>query len=137
MDLLEYETELNLYSTDWPLRTYNYNFPPAKFIWEEGDRVGMATNSLVSEGCIISGGSISRCVLSPKVRINSFSNVTDSILMENVNVGRYSEIKKAIIDKNVNIPPYTKIGFDVEEDKARGFIVSSGGVTVVPKGAKL
>ncbi len=137
MDLLNYQPELNLYCTDWPLRTYNYNFPPAKFIWEEGDRVGMATNSMVSEGCIISGGSISRCVLSPQVRINSFSNVTDSILMENVNVGRYSEIRKAIIDKNVEIPPYTKIGINQEEDKARGFLVSPGGVTVVPKGAKL
>lgn len=137
MDLLDYKPVLNLYSTEWPLRTYNYNFPPAKFIWQEGDRVGMATNSMVSEGCIISGGSISRCVLSPKVRINSFSNVTDSILMENVNVGRYSEIRKAIIDKNVDIPPYTKIGVNAEEDKARGFIVSAGGVTVVPKGAKL
>lgn len=137
MDLLDYCPELNLYSTDWPLRTYNYNFPPAKFIWEEGDRVGMATNSMVSEGCIISGGSISKCVLSPMVRINSFSNVTDSILMENVTVGRYCEIKKAIIDKNVEIPPYTKIGINPEEDKARGFLVSAGGVTVVPKGAKL
>ena len=137
MDLLDYEPELNLYSTDWPLRTYNYNFPPAKFIWQTDDRVGMATNSLVSEGCIISGGSISRCVLSPKVRINSYSNVTDSILMENVNVGRYSVIHKAIIDKNVDIPPYTKIGVDLEEDKARGFVVSANGVTVVPKGAKL
>ena len=137
MDLLDYQPELNLYCTDWPLRTYNYNLPPAKFIWEEGDRVGMATNSMVSEGCIISGGSLSRCILSPQVRINSFSNVTDSILMENVNVGRYSEIKKAIIDKNVEIPPYTKIGINPEEDRARGFLVSAGGVTVVPKGAKL
>ena len=137
MDLLDYKPVLNLYSTEWPLRTYNNNLPPAKFIWEEGDRVGMATNSMVSEGCIISGGSISRCVLSPQVRINSFSNVTDSILMENVNVGRYCEIRKAIIDKNVDIPPYTKIGVDAEEDKRRGFLVSAGGVTVVPKGAKL
>ncbi|MBQ4078311.1 glucose-1-phosphate adenylyltransferase [bacterium] len=137
MDLLDYKPVLNLYSTEWPLRTYNNNLPPAKFIWEEGDRVGMATNSMVSEGCIISGGSISRCVLSPQVRINSFSNVTDSILMENVNVGRYCEIRKAIIDKNVDIPPYTKIGVDLEEDKRRGFLVSTGGVTVVPKGAKL
>ena len=137
MDLLDYDPELNLYSTDWPLRTYNYNYPPAKFIWQTDDRVGMATNSMVSEGCIISGGSISRCVLSPKVRINSYSNVTDSILMENVNVGRYSVIHKAIIDKNVDIPPYTKIGVNLEEDKARGFIVSANGVTVVPKGAKL
>ena len=137
MDLLDYDPELNLYSTAWPLRTYNYNLPPAKFLWNEGERVGMATNSMVSEGCIISGGSIERCVLSPMVRINSFSNVTDSILMENVNVGRYSEIRKAIIDKNVDIPPYTKIGINPDEDRARGFLVSAGGVTVVPKGAKL
>ncbi|MCR5260432.1 MAG: glucose-1-phosphate adenylyltransferase [Candidatus Gastranaerophilales bacterium] len=137
MDLLDYSPELNLYSEDWPLRTFNYNYPPAKFIWEEGDRIGMATNSMVSEGCIISGGSISRCVLSPKVRINSFANVTGSILMENVNIGRHAEIKKAIIDKNVDVPPYTRIGFNRDEDIARGFVVSNGGVTVVPKGAIL
>lgn len=137
MDLLEYEPELNLYSKDWPLRTFNYNYPPAKFIWQEGDRVGMATNSMVSEGCIVSGGNLSRCVLSPKVRINSYAQVSDSILMENVNVGRYSEIRKAIIDKNVDIPPYTKIGINREEDIARGFYVSEGGVTVVPKNARL
>ncbi len=137
MDLLEYEPELNLYSKDWPLRTFSYNYPPAKFIWQEGDRVGMATNSMVSEGCIVSGGTISRCVLSPEVKINSFSQVTDSILMENVNVGRYSVIKKAIIDKNVIIPSYTKIGINREDDLNRGFYVSGDGVTVVPKGAKL
>ena len=137
MDLLDYNPELNLYSQDWPLRTYNYNYPPAKFIWEEGERIGMATNSMVSEGCVISGGSISRCVLSPKVRINSFSNVSNSILMENVNVGRYADIRKAIIDKNVSIPPYTRIGFDRAEDEARGFIVSQNGITVVPKGTRL
>jgi len=75
--------------------------------------------------------------LSPKVRINSYSQVTESILMEDVNVGRYSEIRRAIIDKNVDIPPYTKIGFNREEDEKRGFYVSPGGVTVVPKGAIL
>ena len=135
MDLLAYEPELDLYSPDWPLRTYNYNFPPAKFIWDEDERVGVAKNSLVSEGCIISGGSISGCVLSPKVRINSYSSVTDSILMENVSIGRHSQINKAIIDKNVEIPPYTEIGYNKEEDLKRGFYVSSNGVTVVPKGA--
>lgn len=137
MDLLDYTPELNLYSKEWPLRTFNYNYPPAKFVWEEGDRVGMATNSMVSEGCIISGGGLSHCVLSPKVRINSYSSVTDSILMENVEVGRYSQIRKAIIDKNVIIPPHTKIGIDREEDLKRGFHISDGGVTVVPKGAIL
>ncbi len=137
MDLLEAVPELDLYSKDWPLRTFNYNYPPAKFIWQEGDRVGMATNSMVSEGCIVSGGVLSHCVLSPKVRINSYSQVMDSILMENVEVGRYSKIRKAIIDKNVIIPPNTRIGFNWEEDVKRGFHVSPNGVTVVPKGAIL
>lgn len=135
MDLLDSCPELNLYAKEWPLRTFNYNYPPAKFIWQEGDRVGMATNSMVSEGCIVSGGSLSRCILSPKVRINSYSQVSDSILMENVNVGRHCEIKNAIIDKNVEIPPHTKIGFDREVDTQRGFFVSPNGITVVPKGA--
>lgn len=135
MDLLSYSPELNLYSREWPLRTFNYNFPPAKFIWDEDERVGVAKNSLVSEGCIISGGMISGCVLSPMVKINSYSSVVDSILMENVEIGRHSQINRAIIDKNVSIPPYTKIGFDKDEDLKRGFYVSSGGITVVPKGA--
>lgn len=137
MDLISHAPELNLYSKAWPIRTYNYNDPPAKFIWEENDRVGMATNSLVSEGCVISGGSLSKCILSPQVRINSFSNISESILMENVNVGRYCEIKKAIIDKNVDIPPYTKIGVSREDDIKRGFHVTKNGITVVPKGAVL
>lgn len=137
MDLLDYDPELNLYSQDWPLRTFNYNYPPAKFIWEEGERVGMATNSMVSEGCIVSGAGLSRCILSPKVKVNSFSQISSTILMENVEVGRYSKIKKAIIDKNVTIPPNSRIGFNREEDIARGFHVSPGGVTVVPKGAIL
>lgn len=137
MDLLDYNPELNLYSQTWPLRTFNYNYPPAKFIWEEGERVGMATNSMVSEGCIVSGAGLSRCVLSPKVKVNSFSQISESILMENVEIGRHSRIKKAIIDKNVIVPPNTRIGFNREEDEKRGFHVSPNGVTVVPKGAKL
>ena len=137
MDLLDYEPELNLYSKEWPLRTFNYNFPPAKFIWQEGDRVGMATNSMVSEGCIVSGANISRCILSPKVKINSYSQISDSIIMENVEVGRHCEIRKAIIDKNVYIPSNTTIGVNRDEDLARGFHISEGGVTIVPKNARL
>ena len=137
MDLLDYDPELNLYSQAWPLRTFNYNYPPAKFIWEEGERVGMATNSMVSEGCIVSGAGLSRCVLSPKVKVNSFSQISESILMENVEIGRHSRIKKAIIDKNVIVQANTRIGFNKEEDIKRGFHVSPNGVTVVPKGAKL
>ena len=137
MDLLDYEPELNLYSKEWPLRTFNYNYPPAKFIWQEGDRVGMATNSMVSEGCIVSGAMISRCILSPKVKINSYSQVTDSILMEDVVVGRHCEIRKAIIDKNVHIPSNTRIGVNRDEDIQRGFHISEGGVVIVPKNARL
>lgn len=137
MDLLAYDPELNLYSQDWPLRTFNYNYPPAKFIWEEGERVGMATNSMVSEGCIVSGAGLSRCVLSPKVKVNSYSQISESILMENVEIGRHSKIKRAIIDKNVVVPPHSRIGFNREEDIKRGFHVSPNWVTVVPKGAKL
>lgn len=137
MDLLDSSPELNLYSREWPIRTFNYNYPPAKFVWSEGDRVGMATNSMVSEGCIVSGGGLSRCVLSPRVRVNSYSQISESILMENVDIGRHSRIKRAIIDKNVDIPPNTRIGFNREEDERRGFYVSEGGITVVPKGAIL
>ena len=137
MDLLEITPEFNLYNKDWPMRTYNYNYPPAKFVREEQDRTGMAINSLVSEGCVISGGKLTRCVLSPNVRVNSFSQVSDSILMEDVQIGRNAVIQKAIIDKVVKIPDYAKIGVDKEEDLRRGFFVSPGGVTVVPKGAKL
>ena len=137
MDLLEVTPEFNLYNKEWPMRTYNYNYPPAKFVREEQDRTGMAINSLVSEGCVISGGKITRCVLSPNVRVNSFSQVSDSILMEDVQIGRNAVIQKAIIDKVVKIPDYAKIGVDKDEDIRRGFFVSPGGVTVVPKGAKL
>ena len=137
MDLLDDNPELNLYSAQWPLRTYNYNFPPAKFLHKEGEKAGITANSMVSEGCIITGADISRCVLSPMVQIDSFSNLSESILMENVRAGKYCEIRKAIIDKNTVIPPYTKIGINPGEDIARGFVISPGGVTVVPKGAKL
>ena len=137
MELLGYSPIFDLYSKSWPIKTFNYNYPPAKFIWNEENRVGMATNSLVSEGCIISGGEVSHCVLSPNVRINSYSKVVDSIIMEDVSIARNCQIKKAIIDKNVNIPEGTQIGLNKDDDLKRGFFVSPEGVTVVPKGAIL
>ncbi len=137
MELLSFSPTFDLYSKEWPIKTFNYNYPPAKFIWQEEGRTGMAANSMVSEGCIISGSTLSHCVLSPNVRVNSYSTVTDSIIMEDVSIGRYCEIRKAIIDKNVEIPPHTKIGVNKEDDIARGFYVSPDGVTVVPKGEKI
>ncbi len=138
MELVEVDPVFNLYNDRWPLFTHVANFPPAKFVFadKEHDRVGHATDSLVSEGCIISGSHVHRSVLSPKVRVNSYADVQDSILFENVEIGRRCRIRKAIIDKNVVVPPNTTIGYDPVEDKRR-FHVTSGGVVVIPKGMKL
>jgi len=138
MDLVDVHPTFNLYNNQWPIYTANQNDPPAKFVFAdvENKRVGYATDSLVSDGCIISGGHVNRSVLSPKVRINSFSEVTDSILFENVEIGRHCRIRRALIDKNVMIPPEMTIGYQPEEDRAR-FQVTEGGVVVIPKGMKV
>ncbi len=138
MDLVEVDPIFNLYNDRWPMYTQPNNLPPAKFVFadREHHRVGHATDSLVSEGCIISGGHVNRSVLSPKVRVNSFSEVQDSILFENVTIGRRCRIRRAIIDKNVEIPPGMTIGYDLEEDRRR-FHVTPGGVVVIPKGMKV
>jgi glucose-1-phosphate adenylyltransferase len=136
MDLIAVEPIFNLYNSQWPIVTATTSLPPAKFVFNDvgQKRVGRAADSLVSEGCIISGGLVERSVLSPRVRINSWSQVHDSILMENVEIGRHCDIRKAIIDKNVTIPPGTKIGVDLEEDRKR-FHVTESGIVVIPKGA--
>ncbi|MCY1075402.1 glucose-1-phosphate adenylyltransferase [Archangium lansingense] len=138
MDLVEVDPVFNLYNDRWPIYTQPNNFPPAKFVFadRENSRVGHCTDSLVSEGCIISGGHAHRSVLSPKVRINSFSEVQESILFENVTIGRRCRIRRAIIDKNVEIPPGMTIGYDLDEDRRR-FHVTPGGVVVIPKGMKV
>lgn len=138
MDLVAVSPVFNLYNGEWPIRTYYPTCPPAKFVFadKERDRVGIATDSMVSEGCIISGGQINRSILSPQVRINSYSYVTESILMEGVNVGRHAKIKRAIIDKYVDIPQGMEIGYNIKEDKKR-FYVTDSGIVVVPKEAVL
>jgi len=138
MDLVEVDPTFNLYNDQWPIYTENHNFPPAKFVFadREHNRVGNATDSLISEGCIISGGHTHRSVLSPKVRVNSFSEVLESILFENVEIGRHCKIRRAIIDKNVDIPPGMTIGYDPEEDRQH-FQVTESGVVVIPKGMKV
>ena len=136
MDLITVEPIFNLYNSQWPIVTATTSLPPAKFVFNDvgQKRVGRAADSLISEGCIISGGLVERSVLSPRVRVNSWSQVSDSILMENVEIGRHCEIRKCIIDKNVTIPPGTKIGIDLEEDRKR-FHVTESGIVVIPKGA--
>jgi glucose-1-phosphate adenylyltransferase len=135
MDLISVKPVLNLYNQRWPIRTELEPRPPAKFVFADrsGDRLGVATDSLVSPGCIISGGRIDRSILFPDVRINSFSYVEESLLFDGVNVGRYCRIRRAIIDKGLDIPPRTEIGHDPETDRKR-FHVSKDGIVVVPKG---
>lgn len=139
MDLVEVDPLLSMYNPRWPIFTAPNNYlAPAKFVFNNvGDqRIGSATDSLVSEGCIISGGRIHRCILSPNVRINSYTEISDSILFEGVKVGRHAKIRRAIIDKNVEIPSGMRIGFDPAEDQRR-FFISPSGVVVVPKGMRL
>jgi len=139
MDLIQVNPVFNLYDREWPLRTFQEQFPPVKTVHsgekEEG-RVGLVLDSIVSEGCVVSGGRVQRSILSPNVRINSFSEVYDSILMEGVNVGRYAKIKRAIIDKDVSIPQGMVIGYDLKEDKKK-FFVSESGIVVVAKGTEI
>ena len=125
----------NLYDSDWPLRTYQSQMPPAKFVFANvrEQRVGRSLDSLVCNGVIISGGLVERSVLSPGVRIHSFAQVHESILMHQVEIGRKARIRKTIIDKGVSIPPGTEIGYDLKKDRQR-FPVSPGGVVIVPKG---
>jgi len=138
MDLVEVDPIFNLYNDRWPIYTQTRSYPPAKFVFndEENERVGYSTDSLVCDGCIISGGHVHRSVLAPKVRINSFSDVSECILFENVTVGRRCKIRRAIVDKNVEIPAGMTIGYDEAEDRRR-FHVTSDGVVVIPKGMKV
>lgn len=138
MELIKILPRFNLYDKDWPFRTYQRQFGPSKTVFAQEDtkRVGMALNSLISNGCIISGGKVNSSILSPDVRINSFSEVTDSILMEGVDIGRYAKVKRAIIDKYVKVPQKMEIGFDLEKDKKR-FTVTDSGIVVIPKGTVL
>jgi len=135
IDLVSVDPLLNLYDDEWPIRTHKHENPPAKFVFAQeykGGRLGIALDSIVCEGCIISGGRVQNSILSPRVRVNSWANVRESILMENVEIGRYAKIRMAIIDKDVFIPPEEVIGYNVEDDKKR-FYVSPSGIVVVPK----
>ena len=139
MDLVSVDPFLNLYDKAWPIRTYQGQNPPAKFVFaqeEKGGRLGIAIDSIVSHGCIISGGRVQQSVLSPNVRVNSYSEVHDSILMENVDIGRHCRIQKAIIDKDVIIAPHTEIGYNLEADKER-YHVTPSGIVVIAKGTEV
>jgi glucose-1-phosphate adenylyltransferase len=136
MNLLSVSPDFNLYDLNWYIRAYQYQFPPAKTISHEGERVGRNLNSLICDGCIISGGLVERSILGPNVRVNSYAYVTDSIIMNNCNVGRHARIRRAIIDKNIDIPEGYEIGFDLEGDKKK-FTVTDTGIVVIGKNEEL
>ena len=139
IELVAVSPVFNLYDKDWPIMTYQGQNPPAKFVFaqeEEGGRLGVALDSIICGGCIVSGGRVQSSVLSPNVRVNSYADVRDSVILENVEIGRYCKIQRAIIDKDVKVPPKTVIGYDREDDKKR-FSVTESGVVVVSKEMRL
>jgi glucose-1-phosphate adenylyltransferase len=131
MDLVQVEPHFNLYDKSWPLYTNLPMLPPAKFVFASpGERFGVAMDSIVSPGCIISGGTVNRCILSQEVRVHSYSHVEQSILLDGVRIGRYARIRRTIIEKGVQVPNDSIIGYDLEED-AKRYRVTPEGIVVV------
>jgi glucose-1-phosphate adenylyltransferase len=134
MDLVSVSPVFNLYDKDWPLRTYQRQYPPAKFVFaESGRRMGTAVDSIVSSGCIISGGRVSNSLVSFDVRVNSYSEVDGCIVFPHVDIGRRARVRRAIIDRNIRIPEGSVIGYDVEEDRKKYHVSETGIVVVVPE----
>jgi glucose-1-phosphate adenylyltransferase len=137
MDLCAVHPVFNLYNDQWPILTYVPSQPPAKFVHNSGERIGRAINSVVSNGVIVSGGLVKDAVLSPGVRVNSWSRVERAVVMHNTRIGRHAVVQDAILDKNVVVPEGAVVGVDKAHDRARGFVVSAGGITVVGKGQEV
>jgi glucose-1-phosphate adenylyltransferase len=131
MDLVSVDPQLNMYDQEWPIRTYQPNYPPPKFVFADAHRCGHAMDSIVCLGSIVSGGEVRRSILGPQTRINSFAEVDQSILFGEVDIGRRAKVRRAIIDKGVSIPAGVEIGYDAQVDRERGFTVTENGVTVI------
>ncbi|WP_398304583.1 glucose-1-phosphate adenylyltransferase [Zoogloea sp.] len=130
MEMTKVTPDLNLYDRDWPIWTYQEQLPPAKFVFDDEDRRGMAVDSLVSGGSIISGATVKRSLLFSSVNVHSWATVEDSVILPNVDIGRHAVIRRCVVDKNVRIPEGLAIGLDPDEDRKR-FVVSPGGITLV------
>ncbi len=131
MDLTSVSPVFNLYDTSWPLRTWQHQYPPAKFVFADPERMGVALDSIVAGGSVISGGRVQKSVIGNNVRVNSYCEVFDSIIYNHVNIGRHSRIRRAIIDRHVSLPERTEIGYDAEADRRRFHVTDSGIVVVV------
>ena len=136
MDLVTIDPVFDLYNEDWPILTWLFPHPPAKFVHDHEGRRGVAIDSLVSAGAIVSGATVRRSIISPDVRLHSYASVEDSVLFDGVEVGRNAVVKKAIIDKGVKVPPVYQIGVDLASDREQ-FTVSGQGIVVIGKGDKL
>nr|WP_187407749.1 glucose-1-phosphate adenylyltransferase [Saccharophagus sp. K07] len=133
MELVSPTPSLNLYDHQWPIWTYQTQLPPAKFVFDDDGRRGYAVDSMVSGGCIISGGTVRKSLLFSDVRVHSYTLIEESVLLPEVQVHRYAKVKRAIIDRACEIPRGMEIGVDHEQDKARGFRVTKKGITLVTR----
>jgi len=131
LELIGVTPPLNLYDATWPIWTYQEQIPPAKFVFDDDERRGMAVDSMVSGGCVISGATVRHSLLFSNVRVNSYARVRDSVILPEVDVGRYCDIRRSIVDRGCHLPERLTLGVDLEDDAARGFYVSDGGVTLV------
>jgi len=136
MDLVSVEPVFNFYNDEWPIYTWQFPWPPAKFVHDQDGRRGSAIDSLIANGAVVSGGLVKRSIISPQVRVNSFAEVSDSVVLPGVIVGRGARVHRAIIDKHVEIPPGYEIGTDLALDRER-FNISPGGIVVIGKSDKL
>jgi glucose-1-phosphate adenylyltransferase len=137
MDLCATIPAFDLYNERWPILTHIPSRPPAKFVHDDGDRVGRAIDSIVSNGVIVSGGGVRESVLSPGVVVHSWASVERSVVLDGTHVGRRAVVRDAIVDKNVRIGEGVEIGVDKDDDRARGLVVSEAGITVVGKGREI
>ncbi len=130
MDLRTVSPELNLYNRQWPLRTASYFDAPAKFVFDEEGRRGMAVDSIIAGSSIVSGGFVKCSVLGRGVKIHTGANIQESVIFDNCDIGRHAKVRRAILDKNVKIPPGAQIGYDLEEDRKKYHVTESGIVVI-------
>jgi len=131
MDLNDIKPELNLYNRAWPVRSTSFPDPPAKFAFDEENRRGQALDSIISSGCILSGGVVRKSVLGRGVRVHTGALVEGCVVMDNCDIGRHAKLRRAILDKNVRIPQGATVGYDLDADRARGWHVTESGIVVI------